>query len=54
MTDPLIHITHDVPSGGWRCSLCNVLVGSLDLRFRCDGADPRPAPEDDATGELFG
>lgn len=45
MTDPLIHITHDVPSGSCRCSLC---------RFRCDGADPRPAPEDDATGELFG
>lgn len=54
MMSDLIHITYDVPPGGWRCVLCNILVGSLDLRFRCDGADPKPLPEDDATGELFG
>ena len=47
------HHTHNVPPDGWKCTLCGALVGSLDLRFRCDGADPRPAPEDDETGELF-
>jgi len=50
----MIHTIRDMPPNGWRCVLCNILVGSLDLRFRCDGADPKPLLKDDATGELFG